>query len=133
MMNRPTLFQMLRQERHPLAILAMLALGLRVTVIMAGLAISPGVAAQGFGILCQQSPDTGSPLPLGGQHDPAHCICGTTCTHLAHFTGIAPPAVTAFAGAVSGTSSPDFTSNDVKLFSKGRTGGLIRAPPATLT
>ncbi|WP_346910413.1 hypothetical protein [uncultured Roseibium sp.] len=88
-----TFFQTLRMERRPLALLAMLAVGLRVTVIMIGLALSPEVAASGLGILCQPSVEDDGSVPSPAPHDPAHCICGPACIHLGLFT--ATPAVDA--------------------------------------
>lgn len=92
MTDRPTLMQLLRQERHPLAILAALALGLRVTVIMVGLALSPEVAGSGLGLICQPSASEGETVPSSPIHDPAHCICGTSCAHPGQLAGTAEDA-----------------------------------------
>lgn len=89
MTDRPTLMQLLRQERHPLAILALLAVGLRVTVIMVGLALSPELAGSGLGLICKPSIGEGERFPGSPTHDPAHCICGTSCAHLGQHAGTA--------------------------------------------
>ncbi|WP_153770987.1 hypothetical protein [Labrenzia sp. CE80] len=125
---------MLRQERHPLAILAMLALGLRVTVIMVGLAISPGVAGEGLGILCQTSSDEdGRLLPSGGKHDPAHCICGTGCSHISQFSATPQGAAYAFEATDKRFSSRPGSLDRFVSSTRPWTAGPIRAPPFVLT
>ncbi|WP_417685219.1 hypothetical protein [Roseibium sp.] len=132
MTSRPTLFGILRHERHPLALLAMLALVLRVTVIMVGLSVTPGVAGEGLGILCQPSVEEGQSIPRGGQHDPAHCICGPACHHVGPALGTWPvedlPVSGLAPNAIIGTA------DDSQIrYSWLKTTGPIRAPPRTLT
>ena len=127
-----TFFQTLRMERRPLAFLAILAVGLRVTVIMIGLALSPEVAASGLGILCQPSVQDGDSLPVPATHDPAHCICGPACIHFGHFA--ATPAVDAVwkvaVRAQSGTLPlPADGWRDPAIL---REQTPIRAPPVSL-
>jgi len=128
-----TFFQTLRMERRPLAVLAMLAVGLRVTVIMIGLALSPEVAASGLGILCQPSvEDSGGP-PAPASHDPAHCICGPACIHFGQFS--AAPAADAAWKAAAGMQSgklplPADRWQDPAIL---REQTPIRAPPLSLT
>ena len=128
-----TFFQTLRMERRPLALLAMLAVGLRVTVIMIGLALSPEVAASGLGILCQPSVQDDGSLPSPAPHDPAHCICGPACIHLGQFT--ATPAVDAVWKVAAQTQS-----GKLPLPASGwhtpailREQTPIRAPPLSLS
>ncbi len=132
MTRRPTLFQSLRQERRPLALLAMLALGLRVTVIMIGLAVSPGVAGDGLGILCQPSAEEGQTFPRGGQHDPAHCICGPACTH--GLSSVLTSGSTDDIDLIGATSiRPLLSRGAVFTLARPQANGPIRAPPVALT
>ncbi|MEP0234007.1 hypothetical protein [Roseibium sp.] len=134
MNSRPSLFQMLRQERHPLAVLAMLALGLRVTVIMVGLTISPGVAGENLGILCQASAlEEGRSLPSGGQHDAAHCICGTGCGHIGQFSATPQSAAHAIEAADNRFASRPRSLDHLGPSTRAGTTGPIRAPPSVLT
>lgn len=132
MTDRPTLMQLLRQERHPLAILAALALAIRVTIIMVGLALSPEVAGSGLGLICQPSISEGEALPSSPTHDPAHCICGTSCAHLCQQAGTAEDAdVWPLPNSDSGlriallTGTPETDSGKFAA-------AAIRAPPIAL-
>lgn len=131
MIRRPTFLQALRQERHPLALLAMLAVSVRVSIIMIGLALSPEAAAAGVGIICQtpiQNSATGSPVV----HDPAHCICGSVCIHTGHFAATADTYVPWQPDNISQAGSVLPVLNANQTLSAPRNQAAIRAPPHSL-
>ncbi|WP_041375599.1 hypothetical protein [Polymorphum gilvum] len=80
-MNRSrSLLQCLRSERHPVAVLAALAIAVRLALLVISAAVVPQAADAGFGVLCQTQGVDGTPRPLGG-HDPDDCPCGPACLH----------------------------------------------------
>lgn len=131
MTTGPTFLQLLRQERHPLAILAAFAMVLRVTVLLVSLSISPSVAADGLGLLCQPSAESGQSLPRGGQHDPAHCICGPACHHAGQFHG-APASAHTLIENVKTASSFEVIARSTLMPAVQPSGDTIRGPPRSL-
>jgi hypothetical protein len=133
MINRPTLMQLLRQERHPLAILALLAVGLRVTVIMVGLALSPEAAGSGLGLICQPSIGEGERAPGSPAHDPAHCICGPSCMHFGQ-QAVTAPNSSAWPLPDTGTGTRIALRPGTPETDSDWSGATpIRAPPIALT
>ncbi|MEJ8473405.1 hypothetical protein V6575_04850 [Roseibium sp. H3510] len=111
----------------------MLALGLRVTIFMIGLSVSPSIGSGGLAVLCQSSQTGGTGLPSGGQHNPAHCICGTSCSHIGQTSGLVadaalsltPPLPAGIDLSLKGAASIHVSSR--------KPSGPIRAPPIQLT
>lgn len=125
-----TLFQTLRKERHPLAILALLALGLRICTIMLGVALSPEGSAAGFNLLCETSTEQNRSQHRSS-HDLAHCVCGSVCSHLGQLAGLAhnvPDVERGYFGRSQAIQPHTGTALTVVEF---RTKTPIRAPPTS--
>ncbi|MHA7774080.1 hypothetical protein [Roseibium sp. M-1] len=74
-----TRLQLLRQERHPLVALAMLAFVVRLGLLVLAGALTPDASfAAGLSGLCEPSKQA---QPLSASHDPLSCHCGPVCAH----------------------------------------------------
>lgn len=126
-----TLFQTLREERHPLAILALLALGLRICTLMLSVALSPEAPAAGFNLLCEPSAEQNK-SQRRASHDLAHCVCGPVCSHvgqLAEASNHGPYVARAYF-ATSQLIQPG--AGNASTVAEIRIKTPIRAPPASL-
>lgn len=82
MIRTPSFLQALRQERGPLAVLVMLAVMIRASVLMVGVMASPAHALDGLGQLCEPSAHEESQLPVT-PHNQVECSCTLSCAHSA--------------------------------------------------
>lgn len=112
-----------------MAVLAMLAVGVRVSIIMIGLALSPDLAASSLGFICQPLAENGETGSGSTVHDPAHCICGPSCLHMGQFTATADnDSLWSFSGFAS-AGRPLPITNSRQIFAAFRYQALIRGPP----
>lgn len=126
---------LLRKERHPLAVLGMLAMVMRIVIIVLGSSAATDPAAAGIFVTCHTFAETSTgdaKTPAGQPHDADHCVCGPMCIHGMHAlaipskaaepSGIVPPAAAADR-LIAGATPP---------FSIRQVSDPIRGPPASL-
>lgn len=128
-------------------VLALLALSLRLLVLFSAPALAttvsdgdePGGTPFALSALCLglggvdasgiQNDEAGSDIPIGGAHDPAHCICATGCFHGAHFLAIASADGSSGSLRLITAAQPCHAQHDLRRDRSGLSNRAIRAPP----
>ncbi|MBD8893112.1 DUF2946 family protein [Roseibium litorale] len=136
MSNRDTFMRLLRKERHPLAVLGMLAMAMRIVILVLGTSAAADPASAGIFVTCQNLAQAGedrNAAPASQPHQADHCICGPVCAHAMHTAALLPKTpspVLVIADVVA--ARPELRHrNPPSPF--GQITDPIRGPPVSLT
>lgn len=113
-----------------MAILALLALGLRICTVMLGVALSPEGSAVGFSLLCETSTEQNR-IQHRPSHDLTHCVCGPVCSHVGQLAGLAHNIPDIGRGYFGPSQAIQADTGTALTVVELRTKTPIRAPPTS--
>lgn len=136
MINRRSSLQILRKERHPLAVLGMLAMVMRVIILVLGTSAAADPASAGIFVTCQNlalvSEDKGT-VPASQPHQAEHCICGPACPHGVHPAALPLKAPAPLPAAIMSSAPRQVLAHRSPPTASDQSTDPIRGPPVSLT